>query len=122
METKLDPEKKAPLPLTAESRSPTKSKDQLDVHFEPEWSALRSGKAGRPIHCYTVRNLTKDNQYTVEFFEDDNGRPMAHCNCPALVVDKHIKAALEDLLQREPGFGKLNQPEEETVNDNTSNP
>lgn len=106
-------EGKPPFPLTAEARSPTKSKDQLDCQFDADWSLMRSGRAGREMHCYVVRNLTKGGQYTVEFFEDDHGLPHGFCNCAASVICKHLKAALEDLLVRDPEFGELHLTREE---------
>lgn len=113
-------EQKAPFLLTAESRTPTKSKDKIDVQYDPDWSAMRTGRAERPMFCYVVRNLTKPEHgpYTVEFFEDDSGQPHGFCNCQAKVVCKHIKYALEDLLEAHPEFGGLEtEPVDCPVND-----
>lgn len=96
-----------PLALTVEALEPSKSKDEISVHYEHEWSELRHGRTGRPMYCYVARNITKGNQYEVEFFEDDEGQPWSFCSCPASkAVCKHQRSALKDLLVRVPEFGK----------------
>lgn len=101
----LNPEKAPPLPLSAADLAPSKSKDELEVAYDEAWSEMRSGRAGRQIYCYVVKNLTKGSAYSVELFEDANGVPHSFCNCPSRVVDKHQKAALLNLLQHVPTFG-----------------
>jgi hypothetical protein len=109
MQSKLEhPLRKLPRPLTVEALEPSKSKDVIDVHYEEDWTAMRSGRAGKPIYCYHVTNKTNEHEYDVELLEDDNGEPCAWDNCLSArdVACKHIRAALKDLLQRQPEFGQ----------------
>ena len=106
MEDALHNEKKIPRPLTIESLLPAKSKDVITARYDGEWSALRSGHADRPIHCYDVTNVTKSHDYKVEFLENDKGIPHYWCNCIGTGC-KHVKTALNDLLTRLPDFGKV---------------
>ena len=90
-----------------EALQPTKAPDTITVRYDDGWSAMRSGHADRPIYCYDVTNVTKGHDYKVEFLEDDREQPHSWCNCAANVVCKHIRAALQDLLKRNPSFGGL---------------
>lgn len=100
--------RKLPRPLTVEALEPSKSPDVIEVSYEEDWTALRSGRAGRPVYCYHASNRTNGHEYDVELMEDDEGVPHAWNNCVASpeVPCKHIKAALKDLLQRVPTFGE----------------
>lgn len=99
-------ERKLPRLITAEDLNKPKSKDEIQVQYDPEWTALRSGRAGHPIHCYFVKNLTNGHEYNVELQEID-GEVHAWDNCAAGVPGcKHIRRALEDLMERDPGFGE----------------
>ena len=103
-------EQKLPFPLTADARTPTKSKDDVEAKYDEDWSAMRSGRTGREMYCYVVDNHTKHNQYTVELFIDDRGAPHASCDCVASVICKHVKQALEEHLRLDPNFlGEQNE-------------
>lgn len=102
----LHKEKKTPSPLKIESLLPAKSKDEISVRYDEEWTAMRSGHAERPIHCYDVTNVTKKHDYKVEFLEDDKGQPHFWCNCLGSTICKHVRTALSELLSRLPEFGK----------------
>ena len=87
---------RSPLKLTAEALSKSTS-DKLEATHDPLWSEMRTGRAERPIHCYAVRNLTKETLYDVEIFLDDGGEPWGWCGCPATVVCKHIVKVAKEL-------------------------
>lgn len=106
------PLRKLPYPLTTEALEPSASKDEICVALDEDFTALRSGRAERPVYVYYVTNKTNEHEYTVELLEDDLGRPCAWDNCrsarglPEWSGCKHVKAALKDLLQRVPTFGE----------------
>lgn len=105
------PEQRNPIRLTADSLAHKPSPDKLQVKYDPVWSEMRSGRAGRDIKCYAVRNLTKETIYDVEIFLDDEGEPWGWCGCPATVVCKHIRVAAKEmaLIGNNPEFGKEEQ-------------
>lgn len=110
-------ERKLPRPITREDLDKPKSKDEIRVVYAEDWTRLRSGRAGRPVHVYDVTNLTNGHEYNVELLEDDEGQVMAWDNCPSGVTCKHKLKALEDLMQREPSFGQSLRIQEETTNE-----
>lgn len=102
----LHREMKTPRPLTLDALLPAKTKDQITVRYDEEWTAIRSGHADRPIYCYDVTNTTKGHDYKAEFLENDKGIPHFWCNCQGSALCKHVRGALNDLLARFPDFGK----------------
>jgi len=99
-------DKKSPMELTVDALAKSKSKDEVTVRHDPTWSAMRSGRAGLPIHCYDATNLTRGSEYKVEIIDAANGKPYGWCNCASSVICKHIRTALADLRQRDPEFGR----------------
>ncbi len=106
-------ERKLPRPITREDLE-RKSKDEIKVVYSEDWTRLRSGRAGCPVHVYDVTNVTNGHEYNVELLEDDEGQVMAWDNCMSGVTCKHKLAALADLMQREPSFGRSLRIQEET--------
>jgi hypothetical protein len=99
------PLRKLPRLITTADLAKSQSKDEIRVTYADDFTALRSGRAGKPIHVYFTENLTNGHEYWVELQEVDD-EPHGYCECPAGVTCKHLKHALEDLMQREPSFGQ----------------
>lgn len=83
--------------------------EKLTLHFEPEWSGMRSGRSDRQVFAYTVQS-DSGNTYEAEVFINDSNAISGYCGCPAGSLGKkkcrHVRAVLADVLQRDPEFGK----------------
>ena len=79
----------------------------LKIIRQDDWSAMRSAHSDREVFAYSCMS-DSGNLYAIELFVSDLGAICGVCNCAAHAVCRHIKAALEDLLTREPTFGMEN--------------
>lgn len=77
----------------------------LVLTFEPDWSAMRSSHSEREVFAYSVKS-NSGNTYETELFISDLKTMCGYCSCPARVTCRHLKAALHELLQRKPDFGR----------------
>jgi len=81
----------------------------LDIQFQPEWSALRSGRSGREILAYAVIS-DSSKLYETEIFLSDINTICSYCNCAASELGqkkcRHVRAVLADVLDRQPDFGE----------------
>lgn len=76
----------------------TKSKDELEIHFDPTASEKHFAREwSDAVFVYRVDNLTKrakgkpSETYTVAFYRSRSGDViLASCDCPARVRCKHI--------------------------------
>lgn len=79
--------------------------EKLTLHFEPEWSGMRSGRSDRQVFAYTVQS-DSGNTYEAEVFINDSNTVSGYCGCPARVTCRHLKAILADVIEKHPEFGK----------------
>ena len=77
----------------------------LQIEHLVDWSAMRSANAERPVFAYSVKS-DSGNVYETELFISDLKTMCGYCSCLSRVTCRHLRAALHDLLQREPEFGK----------------
>lgn len=81
----------------------------LDIQYQAEWSAMRSGHSGREIFAYAVIS-DSGKLYEVEIFLSDKGDICSFCNCQASELGKkkcrHVRAVLADVIDRNPELGK----------------
>jgi len=55
----------------------------LTVHFELDWSAMRSARSGREIFVWAVDNRESRGHYLTEIFYNDKGALCGCCTCLA---------------------------------------
>lgn len=89
-----------PIKITAEALAHKPTSDQLEITHDPNWSEIRSGRAGRAIHCYAVRNVTKGTLYDAELFVGDDGGVYGWDSCPSTspLPCKHLRALAKKLI------------------------
>lgn len=89
----------------------TKSKDEIQVRFDPLAGADHFAVRFSSVYSYRVQNLTKSSGYTVFFFRAQNGSVQGQCQCVARKICKHILRAWN--VHREAitnGFIPANEP------------
>ena len=87
-------------PFVIDREVVTGSTDEIEARYDPEWSAMRSGRAERQVFAYVAVNATKGNRYSCEIFENDNGELCCFCNCLSRVPCKHLASCLKDYRER----------------------
>ena len=92
------------------------SDEKLSLHFQPEWSAMRSAHSEREVFHYAVVS-DSGSLYETEIFQSDLNTICGFCNCKASELSarkcRHVRAVLADVLEKKPDFGKEKEHEKQ---------
>ena len=83
--------------------SDAQSDENLSLNYQPEWSAMRTGRTGLPVYHYAVIS-DSGKLYETEVLLGD-GQIWGYCACPSRVICRHLKTVLADVLERNPNLG-----------------